>query len=46
TVGGGLALLNMSIDQVSNPKLRTGSYIKIWKRMKAEVDAKRKVAKS
>ncbi|MFQ3282430.1 ABC transporter permease, partial [Reinekea sp.] len=42
TVGGGLALLNMSIDQVSNPKLRTGSYIKIWKRMKAEVDAKRK----
>ncbi|MBU2865314.1 ABC transporter permease [Reinekea forsetii] len=41
-VGGGLALLNISIDQVSNPKLRTGTYIKIWKRMKAEIDAKRK----
>lgn len=43
-MGGGLALLNMSIDQVSNPKLRTGSYIKIWRRMKAEVEAKRKGA--
>jgi peptide/nickel transport system permease protein len=45
-IGGGLALLNISIDQVSNPKLRTGSYIKIWKRMKAEVDAKRKGEKA
>lgn len=39
--GGGLALLNMSIDQVSNPKLKTGGYIKIWRRMKAEVEARR-----
>ncbi|MDN3647912.1 ABC transporter permease [Reinekea marina] len=45
-VGGGLALLNISIDQVSNPKLRTGTYIKIWKRMKAEIDAKRKGVQS
>lgn len=43
-MGGGLALLNMSIDQISNPKLRTGSYIKIWRRMKAEVEARRKGA--
>lgn len=43
-MGGGLALLNMSIDQVSNPKLRTGAYIKIWRRMKADVEAKRKGA--
>ena len=39
--GGGLALLNMSIDQVSNPKLKTGSYIKTWRRMKADVEARR-----
>lgn len=42
--GGGLALLNISIDQVSNPKLKTGAYIKIWRRMKAEVEARRKGA--
>jgi peptide/nickel transport system permease protein len=41
-MGGGLALINISIDQISNPKLKTGSYIKTWRRMKAEVDAKRK----
>jgi peptide/nickel transport system permease protein len=39
--GGGLALLNMSIDQISNPKLKTGSYIKVWRRTKAEVEARR-----
>jgi peptide/nickel transport system permease protein len=39
--GGGLALLNISIDQISNPKLKTGSYIKTWRRMKAEVEARR-----
>lgn len=42
--GGGLALINISIDQVSNPKLRTGRYLKIWRRMKADVDAKRRQA--
>lgn len=44
--GGGLALLNISIDQVSNPKLKTGAYIKIWRRMKAEVEARRKGVKA
>ncbi|MGB2181619.1 MAG: ABC transporter permease, partial [Pseudomonadales bacterium] len=39
--GGGLALLNMSVDQISNPKLKTGSYIKTWRRMKTEVEARR-----
>jgi peptide/nickel transport system permease protein len=43
-IGGGLALINISIDQVSNPKLRTGRYLKIWRRMKAEVEAKRRQA--
>jgi len=42
--GGGLALINISIDQVSNPKLRTGRYLKIWRRMKAVVEAKRRQA--
>jgi peptide/nickel transport system permease protein len=44
--GVGLALINISIDQVSNPKLKTGSYIKIWRQMKADVEAKRKGATS
>ena len=42
--GGGLALLNMSIDQVSNPKLKTGGYIKTWRRMKADVETRRTAA--
>jgi peptide/nickel transport system permease protein len=33
--------LNMSVDQISNPKLKTGSYIKTWRRMKTEVEARR-----
>lgn len=41
-MGGGLALINISIDQVSNPKLKTGSYIKIWKILKNQVEMKRK----
>ncbi|MGB0786123.1 MAG: ABC transporter permease [Alphaproteobacteria bacterium] len=41
-MGGGLALINISIDQVSNPKLRTGPYLKIWRRMRAQVEAKRR----
>jgi peptide/nickel transport system permease protein len=44
--GAGLALINISIDQVSNPKLKTGAYIKIWRQMKADVEAKRKGAAS
>lgn len=42
--GGGLALLNMSIDQIANPKLKTGGYIKTWRRMKADVEARRAAA--
>jgi peptide/nickel transport system permease protein len=40
-MGGGLALINISIDQISNPKLRTGRYLRIWRQLKAQVDAKR-----
>ena len=40
-VGGGLALINISIDQVSNPKLKTGSFLKRWRKLNAEVEAKR-----
>ncbi|AJR06235.1 ABC transporter permease [Photobacterium gaetbulicola] len=39
--GGGLALINMSIDQVSNPKLKTGPHMKLWKKLKREADQRR-----
>ncbi|UYI49194.1 ABC transporter permease [Vibrio natriegens] len=39
--GGALALINMSIDQVSNPKLRTGPHIKLWNKLKKEADKRR-----
>ncbi|MDD1780011.1 ABC transporter permease [Enterovibrio sp. ZSDZ35] len=39
--GGALALINMSIDQVSNPKLRTGPHIKLWKKLKKAADKRR-----
>jgi len=39
--GGALALINMSIDQVSNPKLKTGPHMKVWKKMKIEADKRR-----
>lgn len=39
--GGALALINMSIDQVSNPKLRTGPHIKLWHKLKKEADSRR-----
>jgi peptide/nickel transport system permease protein len=39
--GGALALINMSIDQVSNPKLRTGPHIKLWHKLKIEADKRR-----
>lgn len=42
--GGGLALLNMSIDQVANPKLKTGGHLKTWRRMKLLSDQKRGLA--
>lgn len=43
-VGGGLALINISIDQISNPKLKTGSYLRTWRKLNAEVEAKRQEA--
>ncbi|MCW8346416.1 ABC transporter permease [Vibrio sp. ZSDZ65] len=39
--GGALALINMSIDQVSNPKLRTGPHMKLWHKLKKEADKRR-----
>ncbi|WP_240152993.1 ABC transporter permease [Photobacterium alginatilyticum] len=39
--GGALALVNMSIDQVSNPKLKTGPHMKLWKKLKKEADQRR-----
>ena len=42
--GGGLALLNMSIDQIANPKLRTGGYLNRWRELKRQVDRKRGLA--
>ena len=42
--GGALALINMSIDQVSNPKLKTGPHLKVWKRLQKEADKRRGLA--
>jgi peptide/nickel transport system permease protein len=42
--GGALALINMSIDQVSNPKLKTGAHMKLWAKMKKEADKRRGLA--
>jgi len=39
--GGALALINMSIDQVSNPKLRTGPHMKLWRQLKKQADIRR-----
>ncbi|MCG6201104.1 ABC transporter permease [Psychromonas antarctica] len=39
--GGALALINMSIDQVSNPKLKTGPHLKLWKKMNHETEKRR-----
>ncbi len=39
--GGALALINMSIDQVSNPKLRTGPHMKLWRQLKKQADKRR-----
>ncbi|GAB7218940.1 ABC transporter permease [Vibrio comitans] len=42
--GGALALINMSIDQVSNPKLKTGAHMKLWAKMKKDADKRRGLA--
>ena len=39
--GGALALINMSIDQVSNPKLKTGPHMKLWKKLNKEANQRR-----
>ncbi|WP_325894795.1 ABC transporter permease [Grimontia sp. NTOU-MAR1] len=39
--GGALALINMSIDQVSNPKLKTGPHMKLWRKLKKAADKRR-----
>lgn len=39
--GGALALINMAIDQVSNPKLKTGPHLKLWKKMNKETEKRR-----
>jgi peptide/nickel transport system permease protein len=39
--GGALALINMSIDQVSNPKLKTGPHMKLWKKLNKDVNKRR-----
>jgi len=44
-VGGGLALINISIDQISNPKLRAGPQMKRWKRLNARLEAERQGAR-
>ena len=31
--GGALSLINISIDQISNPKLKTGPHLKLWKKL-------------
>ncbi|MGY5450395.1 ABC transporter permease [Agarivorans sp. MS3-6] len=42
--GGALALINMSIDQVSNPKLKTGPHLKVWKKLQKAADQRRGLA--
>jgi peptide/nickel transport system permease protein len=42
--GGGLALLNMGMDQISNPQLKGGGSMKLWRKMHAEIQQKRLAA--
>lgn len=42
--GGGLALLNMGMDQISNPQLKGGGSMKLWRKMNAEIQHKRLAA--
>jgi peptide/nickel transport system permease protein len=43
--GGGLALLNMGMDQISNPQLKGGGDMKLWKKKYKELQ-KRRLAKN
>ncbi len=40
--GGGLALLNMGMDQISNPQLKGGGNLKQWEKLHKEIEAKRR----
>lgn len=40
-VGGAMALVNMSIDQISNPKLKTGPHLKRWRKLNKAIEARR-----
>ncbi len=42
--GGGLALLNMGMDQISNPQLKGGGSMKLWRKMDADIRQKRLAA--
>ena len=42
--GGGLALLNMGMDQISNPQLKGGGSMKFWRQMNQEFERKRRQA--
>jgi peptide/nickel transport system permease protein len=39
--GGGLALLNMGMDQISNPQLKGGGSMKLWKRKYDDIQRQR-----
>ena len=39
--GGGLALLNMGMDQISNPELKGGGNMKLWKQKYNEIQKQR-----
>ena len=39
--GGALALLNMSIDQISNPKLKVGPHLKTWRVLSRQIEQQR-----
>jgi len=42
--GGGLALLNMGMDQISNPQLKGGGSMRLWRQMNREMQRKRVAA--
>lgn len=43
-LGGGLALLNMGMDQISNPQLKGGGSMKLWRQKNAEIQQRRLAA--
>lgn len=43
-VGGAMALVNIAIDQVSNPKLKAGAHLRRWRKLNKAIEAKRQQA--